>query len=524
MALSITVFLTTFLFEDIALGLALAFIAQNKITFMDGFLACSLGIAVGDLGLYYIGRLASRISYFEKKIRSPQLRTLVSELSQTNKMAYAIVISRMLPGTRLPTYLAAGLINYSILKFFLLTLLSVGLWVFVALSIGATFLSFFADHWLLALIGFILILTLVQKGLLLMKDPWHRKASYHAWRRWLHFEFWPAWFFYLPIVPYYLLLSLRHRSLLLPFYANPNLKHGGLIGESKWDFLQHLNSMAQTTLPAVKISKKQTVHEIHSMLGKKSIDYPFIAKPDIGQRGFGVRIIKSEAEFVDYLDASEEDVIIQRKSQYPCEAGVFYIKIPQGGKSFIFSITDKKFPAVQGDGVTQLGDLILQDSRARIIAATYFQRHRESLEKVLSKNEIYPLSECGNHCQGAIFLNGVSLASPKLLAAIEEVVEKIPNFYFGRIDLRYQDPQSLTEGQSFEIVEINGAGSEATHIWDSRTTIYEAYRVLFNQWSLLFLIGAEIKSQGNAPRPQIFQFLIDCAKVYFRKNPLSISS
>ena len=217
-------------------------------------------------------------------------------------------------------------------------------------------------------------------------------------------------------------------------------------------------------------------------------------------------------------------IILQKLSSLPKEAGIFYVRIPNFGQEFIFSITDKRFPYVVGDGKNKLGDLILTDPRAKIIPQTYFARHKENLDNILNLDEKFLLSECGNHCQGAIFLNGQHLRSEKLLSTISEISRQIPDFYFGRFDVRYKDEESLKEGH-FQIIEINGAGSEATHIWDANTTLAEAYRTLFEQWRLLFEIGYQISlSQNFQSNIDLKLFLKESFKVYFRKETLSVSS
>lgn len=67
-------------------------------------------------------------------------------------MDFAVVISRVIPGTRVPTYFAAGVSKYSFLKFAMLTVLSVSAWVFIALSFGNKFFSVFSDHFYLLVI------------------------------------------------------------------------------------------------------------------------------------------------------------------------------------------------------------------------------------------------------------------------------------------------------------------------------------------------------------------------------------
>lgn len=520
-----SVFFGTFFLEDVALALALGLVADGKMMIGSAFLACFLGISVGDLGLYFIGFLAGKFG-LEGRFKSIKKAraALVSE-NRSDFLTYSVVVSRFVPGTRLPTYLAAGLLRYPFLRFFILTVVTVLGWVALAFAVGHSLKSVLMDHWILTVIAILLILRVVKFFVPKLSDAWERKALRHSWRRFLSFEFWPALVFYLPIVPLYVFLSIKHRGLFAPFYANPEIENGGLLGESKWDFLKHLDKSSPHTLKALKLGKQNDFLMTRELLDREGFSYPFILKPDVGQRGFGVRIIRNDFDLTEYLLLADFDMIVQDLSLHPNEAGVFYIRHPTSQDGFLFSITDKRFPTVVGNGRLHLGDLILQDPRARIIASTYFARHREHLNEIPEAGEIVQLSECGNHCQGAIFLNGEKFKTPGLTAAIQTVVQQIPHFYFGRIDLRYKDAESLIQGKDFEIVEINGAGSEATHIWDAKTGLIEAYRVLFHQWSLLFSIGATVRrGQDAKSNVRLGRFLMECFRVFFRKEPLSISS
>jgi hypothetical protein len=53
--------------------------------------------------------------------------------------------------------------------------------------------------------------------------------------------------------------------------------------------------------------------------------------------------------------------------------------------------------------------------------------------------------------------------------------------------------------RNFQIVELNGATSEATSISDARNSLFSAYRTLFRQWRLVFAIGASNRANGHAP-------------------------
>jgi membrane protein DedA with SNARE-associated domain len=521
----LSIFFGTFVLEDVALASSLALIAEHKMSLMSAFMACFLGIVVGDLGLYFLGYLMFRVGFGKNWKILKKYNSALVKMKRSEALTYSIIISRIIPGTRLPTYLGAGFLRYSFWKFFVLTLASVFLWVLLALLGGNTLNMFFMGRWVFSIITFLICLQALKIFIPILLNPWERKAFVQSWRKWGHFEFWPAWFFYIPLIPYYVFLSIKHGSVLTPFYASPGIKHGGLIGESKWDFLQHLDLKEPSTLKSVKLARESDFMQVKAILEKNNYSYPIILKPDVGQRGFGVRIIRNDYDLTEYLLLASEDLIVQPLSRFTREAGLFYVRLPTEKKGQLFSVTDKHFPFVTGDGKTKLGDLILADRRAKIIANVYFTRLRESLDTIPTLGERVALSECGNHCQGAIFLNGEALITPELTETVDRVAKQIPGFYFGRFDVRYDDPSTLKQGHNLEIVEVNGSGAEATHIWDPKTSLREAYRTLFRQWSILFLIGSQVrKSPDCKTKIDIFSFLNECRRVFFRKGNLSTSS
>ncbi len=52
--------------------------------------------------------------------------------------------------------------------------------------------------------------------------------------------------------------------------------------------------------------------------------------------------------------------------------------------------------------------------------------------------------------------------------------------------------------EGFAILELNGAASEATSAYDFGKSLREAYRVLFQQWDLVFAIGDENRGDSLA--------------------------
>jgi hypothetical protein len=143
--------------------------------------------------------------------------------------------------------------------------------------------------------------------------------------------------------------------------------------------------------------------------------------------------------------------------------------------------------------------LIRADDRAALIAPTYLRRFASRRDEILALGEILRLVETGNHAQGCIFRDGIHLRTEALERVIDKISHKMTGFFVGRYDVRYENEEDFKAGRNFQIVELNGATSEATSIYDARNSLFSAYRTLFQQWRLVFAIGAANKATGHAP-------------------------
>jgi hypothetical protein len=76
------------------------------------------------------------------------------------------------------------------------------------------------------------------------------------------------------------------------------------------------------------------------------------------------------------------------------------------------------------------------------------------------------------------------------------ILKNIPDFYFGRFDIRFNDFEAVRRGADFTIVEANGAGAESTHIWDRDTSLLSAWKDLMKQYRLLYSIGDANRKRG----------------------------
>ncbi|MEL6186156.1 MAG: hypothetical protein AAFU79_16140, partial [Myxococcota bacterium] len=331
------------------------------------------------------------------------------------------------------------------------------------------------------------------------------------------FEFWPPFLFYIPVALKILTLGLRYRSLTVATAANPSIHAGGLINESKSAVLDLIPEDLAEWLPThVTATGGESREQVLDRVEAAGLHYPLVAKPDLGQRGAGVRRVEHPSELASYLESFPAGArfMVQALVDHPHEAGIFYYRRPDRERGEILSVTLKEFPFVEGDGRSTLKALIHAHPRARHAAAIYERRHQEHLLEILPEGRRFSLVFAGNHSQGAVFRNGQHILTPALVQRIDEIAHRIPGFYFGRFDLRFSTLEAFQRGEGFRIIELNGVGAEATHIWDPNAKLLDAYRDLFRQFELAYAIGAANRARGVQPRR--FLDLVKDAVAYFR--------
>jgi membrane protein DedA with SNARE-associated domain len=487
----------TFLSEDLTCIATGALIAAGKIGFVPGVLACLAGIYFGDLLLYFAGRFIGR-----PILRCRPLCRLLTDqkLDRASEWlaergAGVVILSRFTPGLRLPTYVAAGLLKTHFWKFSFYFLLASVLWTPVLVG-AAALLGKSLPH-----VGFAgPAILLVAAPLRKLRPAWQTRRRLLGWlRRRTRWEFWPPWLAYIPVVPYLLFLGIRHRSLTLFTAANPGIPSGGFVGESKSGILANLVRVPDFILLSKDLPAANRFQEVKDFLAARRLSFPVVLKPDVGERGAGVAIIRNDHDLTSYFAAAPADTIVQRYIG-GMEFGIFYYRYPGEPEGSIFSITEKRLPAVIGDGSRTIAELILADERAVCLADLYMNRLKRSVEDVPAAGEPVPLAELGSHCRGAIFLDGAELETAALRSAVDAIARKFPGFHFGRFDVRAESIEELQNGR-FEILELNGVTAEATHIYDPAVKLLEAYRVLFRQWRIAFEIGARNRQLGHRPLP-----------------------
>jgi membrane protein DedA with SNARE-associated domain len=499
-------FVATFILEDAAAIGAGLLLAAGQISWHAAFSACFLGIWLGDVGLYALARFAGREWFERSSFRKHSAKVACSEKWFAERGTLILIFSRAVPGARLPTYLAAGFLRVPLPRFLFVTGAAAFVWTFIILFLAQTFgervvswLSHYKSGSLLAVGAGILLLATFQFGRRALASFDFRKLSARI-GRWTHWEFWPMWLFYPPVAVYYLWLALKYRGALLPTASNPGIFSGGVVGESKIATLRDLMQTSPEFTAEAELLSGSTPEErlvsLRNICARRSIFHPFILKPDLGQRGAGIKLIRNESQALAYLRQTSAALIVQRFAEGPHEAGIFYQRFPGAAHGRIFSITEKIFPFIIGDGKSTVAELVWNDPRARFMAETYLQRLGARQDEVLSAGETLKLVQAGNHAQGCIFRDGMRLNSPALESCIDTISKRVDGFFIGRYDLRFASEDDLRAGKHFSIIELNGAAAEATSIYDARNSVWTAYRTLFQQWSLIFAIGAENRRRG----------------------------
>jgi membrane protein DedA with SNARE-associated domain len=502
-------FLATFVLEDVAAVGAGLLLATGGISWPAAFAACLLGIWMGDVGLYALARYAGRGWFERSSLRLFANKVADSERWFAERGTPILIFSRVVPGARLPTYLAAGFLRVPLPRFLLITGVASCVWTVVILTLAQTFGQRLTNWlgtynhagFLLLGVGVALFATLQLLRRVFVNINFRR---FTAWlSRWRHWEFWPAWMFYPPVGLYCGWLALKYRGLTVPTAANPGIFSGGIVGESKMATLKELSTTSPSFTAEAELvagdtlaARLRSLDEIRARLG---LDFPFILKPDVGQRGAGIKLIRSTEQAEAYLRQTSAPLVAQRYAPGPMEAGIFYYRFSHEPRGHIFAITEKLFPVLVGDGRSTVSELIWHDPRARFMADKYLQRLTERQNEVLAVGQELKLVEAGNHAQGCIFRDGSRLSTPELEARIDDISQKLTGFFIGRYDIRYSSEEDLRAGRDFQIIELNGAASEATSIYDARNSIFAAYRTLFQQWDLVFAIGAANRKRGSAP-------------------------
>ena len=322
-------------------------------------------------------------------------------------------------------------------------------------------------------------------------------------------EHWPTPMFYIPVLPYAFLQAIKHRSLTFFLLTNPAIKNSGDGTESKYKTICLVPEKYRPK--SILISVNEDLLKIKTKISEANIEYPFIAKPDLGFRGLLVKKINSENDLKIYLQKNNSvAILIQEFITLKEECGILYHRMPNDEKGKITSITLKKFLSAVGDGVSTLSELILADERAFLYYDLLQNIHGEKMQEIPKKNIKRTLTVIGNHSKGTQFLNGNHLINKTLEATFDSLNKQIKGWYYGRLDIKYSDFDKLVKGEDFKILEINGILAEPTHVYDASVkgaSYYKALIAIKNNWKTLTKIAIQNKVNLKLTYPKALDYI-----------------
>lgn len=537
------IFFMTFVHEDAAILAAAFSIIERNMPVLLAFISVYLGIVTGDITIYGLGHIAQKNAWLRSKIIGPKVERIKIWLEK--HLVRVLILSRITPGLLFPTFVACGWFRIPFIRFTIVSVLSGAIYSSLVLTLVIIFGDLVLGHlgywsWGVAALIIVILavrnafkprwskktedamgdvppdfLSVVRRYIPSFKNKFHGMPSLSDLKKMVSTaERIPNNILYIPVVFNYLWLALRYRSLTLPSASNPMIETGGFMGESKSSVLEMVGKDQQSwiaefvTLHRNGLPAESDFEQALNMMKDKGLEFPVVAKPDIGWNGYGVRLVEDSNNLLKYIASfpSGENIILQRPVNYDGEAGIFYVRMPGEEKGKIYSITLRYFPYVIGDGRSSLRELIHNDQRTRVRASYYLgekEEHlgfgKEDLDRIPPEGELIRLAFIGSLRTGGLYRNSSHLITPELTERIDAISRSIPEFYFGRYDVRFESTDLLREGKGFQIFEINGAGSEAIQAWDPNASLFDLYKEFFKAYRLLFKIGSLNRRRGFKP-------------------------
>jgi len=538
----VVIFFMTFLHEDAAILAAAFSRVEHGMPLVYGYVSIFLGIIAGDLIIYGLGHFAQKNAWLRSKVIGPKVERI--KLWLETHLVRVLLLCRITPGLLFPTFVACGWFKIPFSRFALITIISGIVYSSIVLTVIILFgdlVLIHLDYWAWILLFAVIIgfgirnafkprwsestehamgdlppsfFKVLKKYMPTLKQKFNGMPSIEGIKRMVSFaERLPNGLFYFPVGLRWMFLSVRYRSLTLPTVSNPNIETGGYWGESKSDVMHQVGEDQQKWVAEYVSMVRSDIAQSDfdaalALIEAKGLSFPIVVKPDVGWQGYGVRLIEDGNSLFQYISSFPcgEKLVLQRPILHDGEAGVFYVRIPGEKSGRIISLTLRYFPYVYGDGNSTLQELIQNNPRSRLRSGFYLggkSEHmafeKEYLEMIPAKDELVRLSFIGSIRVGGLYRDATNLITPEMVKRFDEIAQSMPEFYFGRFDIRFESTDLLQTGEGFSIIEINGAGSEAINAWDPEVPIMQLYRELFKTQSLLFKVSALNRKRGYKP-------------------------
>ncbi len=318
----------------------------------------------------------------------------------------------------------------------------------------------------------------------------------HWIKKWTVWEYLPWWLANVPVYGMYAWFALRSRHLFFFSNVNPDIPLGGAVGESKYDILKLLPESVKPKTLLVPPGQDFALTE--AQLRELSLEFPLIAKPDVGERGFLVQKFHGITELHRHLQRFPVAFILQEFITYPVEMSILYHHFPENSRFAITSVCIKEFLSVEGDGQSTIRQLMARSERSAFQIQRFEREQPELLDRVPPPGQRLLLEPIGNHVRGTKFLNGNALIDAELEAVFRPVCAAIEGIRYGRFDLKCPSVEALRQGD-FLVMELNGVLGEPAHVYDPSHGMWRAYRDFYRHWRIIFELHRAQKRQGIQP-------------------------
>ncbi len=322
-----------------------------------------------------------------------------------------------------------------------------------------------------------------------------KKVTHHPFIiRLLHWEYWPFHVVYALLYPIFFWYCFKARSFFFYSAANPTIENGGFLMESKKKIADIIPAEYQpiTLFFEAGTHQQNIINAIH----QHQLNYPLIVKPDIGGRGRGVIKVNNEQALIEAVQKFPFAFIIQPFVAYEKEIGLFYVRYPNESKGKITGIVQKEFVQVIGNGKNTIEELLQQNKRYILQMDALKKLCSNRMNIVLAAGQKEELLQFGNHARGALFLDASHWIDEELETTFNNICTTISGFYYGRMDIKYESLSLLRQGKNFSIIELNGSGSEPTHIYDPKHSIFFAWKEIIRHWDMMYKISILNKKAG----------------------------
>ena len=160
-----TIILGTFVLEDAATLLAAMQVAAGAVSLPLALGSLYAGIVLGDLGLYGLGRLSVEHPWAQRMV--PARRRDIGRDWVAHRLIPVVLVSRFVPGLRLPTYTTCGFLKAPFLGFAAAAILATLAWTsllfFLCLKLGTLMVHYLGPYRWVGLAVFIVLLVVVGR-------------------------------------------------------------------------------------------------------------------------------------------------------------------------------------------------------------------------------------------------------------------------------------------------------------------------------------------------------------------------